>query len=322
MDVQAFRVLPSMRFERVPCDEFLRCRNEAGEYFWVEVSEPSAPELAGTLAPLDLHPLVVERCVDEAASSGSLLFERHILVQIAWQKSWDDLERHLLSIICLPREIVLVHSQADRLLATVSHDLPVLLAQQQLETSSILYALVDRIVDESVELGLLLRRAVDRLDADMQSDTAEDAIGAVILRMRRLASNFEITLEEQHRCLTSLLPVDNDVLQAAGLHHYFRDVISHLEHGLRSVEGVHARLAELHQSYQLVLQDRTNRRLKLLTIVTAIFMPLSLVTGIYGMNFRFMPELGWPYAYPAVLFLMAGIACGLLWFFYRRGWFD
>jgi len=71
----------------------------------------------------------------------------------------------------------------------------------------------------------------------------------------------------------------------------------------------------------LTLQDKTNSRLKLLTILSGVFLPLMLLVGIYGMNFRYMPELQWHFGYPLVITMMASIAGGLLWIFYRKGWF-
>ena len=77
----------------------------------------------------------------------------------------------------------------------------------------------------------------------------------------------------------------------------------------------------LHQHYLLMLQDKTNNRLKLLTILSAIFMPLTLITGIYGMNFHHMPELRWTFGYPMVLGAMMILAIAMLGFFVSRGWF-
>ncbi|MGB5219384.1 MAG: CorA family divalent cation transporter, partial [Polyangiales bacterium] len=72
------------------------------------------------------------------------------------------------------------------------------------------------------------------------------------------------------------------------------------------------------QDYKQVL---LNRRIAMLTILSAIFMPLTLLTGIWGMNFEHMPELDNPYAYPAALGLMATLGLGGAWAFYKRGWF-
>ena len=69
-------------------------------------------------------------------------------------------------------------------------------------------------------------------------------------------------------------------------------------------------------------QDQTNRRLNLLTIITAIFTPLSLLAGIWGMNFETMPELKFPYAYPIAIGLMVVIGVGMFRYFRHHGWFD
>jgi magnesium transporter len=77
----------------------------------------------------------------------------------------------------------------------------------------------------------------------------------------------------------------------------------------------------MQQHYLLRLQDKVNKRLQVLTVVSSVFMPLMLVTGIYGMNFRHMPELSWTYGYPAALLVMASVAALLFWIFYKKGWF-
>lgn len=114
---------------------------------------------------------------------------------------------------------------------------------------------------------------------------------------------------------------ETDPLSIQGLREYFHDAVSHLEHSLRYVERMETRLSELHQHFLLILQNKTNDRLKIITILSAVFMPLTLVAGIYGMNFHYMPELKWHYSYPLVLLVMIALAAGLMAFFYHKGWF-
>ena len=78
----------------------------------------------------------------------------------------------------------------------------------------------------------------------------------------------------------------------------------------------------LHRHYQLTLQETTNNCLRLLTVLSAVFLPLTLLAGIYGMNFEYMPELDDRYAYPLVLGAMLVIGAGMLGFFYLKGWFE
>ncbi len=79
---------------------------------------------------------------------------------------------------------------------------------------------------------------------------------------------------------------------------------------------------ELHQQFMLAIQDRTGNRLKVLTILSAIFLPLTLIAGIYGMNFENMPELNVPFGYFIILGVMGVVAIFMLAFFYKKGWFD
>ncbi|MGB3052898.1 MAG: CorA family divalent cation transporter, partial [Polyangiales bacterium] len=69
-------------------------------------------------------------------------------------------------------------------------------------------------------------------------------------------------------------------------------------------------------------QDTLNTRLGFLTVISTIFLPLTLLAGIWGMNFERMPELQQPYGYPIALGLMLMIASAVAWYLYKRGWFD
>ena len=79
-------------------------------------------------------------------------------------------------------------------------------------------------------------------------------------------------------------------------------------------------MAHLREAYQSQLSIRQNDLMKVFTVVTAVFLPLTLLTGWYGMNFVSMPELRWRYGYPAVIVLGAAIVGGLLYWFKRKKW--
>lgn len=122
-------------------------------------------------------------------------------------------------------------------------------------------------------------------------------------------------------CVGSLHTIESESFSIEGLLDYFRDAVSHLEHASRSIGRQSAHLSAIQQEFQLKLQDKTNDRLRLLTVISTVFLPLMLITGIYGMNFRQMPELDWSFGYYGVLLAMLGIGVAMLWGFYRSGWF-
>jgi magnesium transporter len=102
---------------------------------------------------------------------------------------------------------------------------------------------------------------------------------------------------------------------------YFSDVYDHTVHLIDSLDTYKDLTSSLLDIHINTMNTKMNEVMKLLTIITTIFIPLSFIAGIYGMNFDAMPELRWKYGYPAVLVAMATVVAGMLYFFKRKRWF-
>jgi len=103
-------------------------------------------------------------------------------------------------------------------------------------------------------------------------------------------------------------------------HVYLRDVYDHAVHVVDNVETLREILSGMLDIYISSLSYRMNEVMKVLTIITTIFMPLTFIAGVYGMNFRYMPELEWRWGYPAVLLVMGCVAAYMLRQFRKKGW--
>jgi magnesium transporter len=79
-------------------------------------------------------------------------------------------------------------------------------------------------------------------------------------------------------------------------------------------------LAGMMDLYLSSISNRMNEIMKVLTVIATIFMPLTFIAGVYGMNFKYMPELEWHWGYPAILLVMTGVAIAMLIYFRRRRW--
>jgi magnesium transporter len=101
----------------------------------------------------------------------------------------------------------------------------------------------------------------------------------------------------------------------------FENATTNLDRVVSALDRLTQRFGYLHRESAMRQQRMTDQRVRVLAVVSAIFLPLTLLAGIYGMNFHRMPELDWPAAYPAVLGLMGLTAAGLLVLFWRKGWF-
>jgi magnesium transporter len=103
---------------------------------------------------------------------------------------------------------------------------------------------------------------------------------------------------------------------------YYKDIHDHLLKLTDMIESNREMTADLRDSYDSIRSSRMNMIMKTLTVITTIFMPLTFIVGVYGMNFHYMPELGWHWGYFTVLGLMAALGVGMYVWFRRKGWFD
>lgn len=184
----------------------------------------------------------------------------------------------------------------------------------------LLFELMDSVVDDDTSAALGIRRRVDGLEQEFEDSSASFDLDAVS-DCRRDAVLLEAVMEDQRSCLGGLQTTTAKALRSRDFQAYLRDAISHLDHNIRVAGRAEDRLDALQQHGVLKLQERQNNRLQLLTVVSTIFLPLMLITGIYGMNFRHMPELSWRYGYGIVLLIMLAIAVLLLYVLYRKQWF-
>lgn len=102
---------------------------------------------------------------------------------------------------------------------------------------------------------------------------------------------------------------------------YLKDVQDHSQQALEFVRADQEILAGMIDLYLSLMSQKTNDQMRILAVISTIFMPLTLIAGIYGMNFEHMPELGWDFGYPVVIGVMALIGGGIGWFLKHRNWF-
>jgi len=104
---------------------------------------------------------------------------------------------------------------------------------------------------------------------------------------------------------------------------YWLEAYDHLLRMVYTIENYRDILTTARETYISVVTNRTNEVIKVLTIIATVFMPITFIASLYGMNFQFMPEINWlpPWVgYPAVLVLMAVITVWMVWFFRRKKW--
>lgn len=185
---------------------------------------------------------------------------------------------------------------------------------------NILHILIDEVLDD---LYPMLEQIANRLD-DLEEATLRTPKPKLLSRtfvhrtnLRRIRNQIW-PLRHQIRVL---LRQRQDLLgeeARAG----FREMGDMVELLFENCELLRQQCDAITQSYSASISNRMNQVMKTLTIITCIFAPLTFIGGIYGMNFEDMPELKWEYGYEYALLLMALFAAFMVWWFWRRGWFE
>ncbi len=165
-------------------------------------------------------------------------------------------------------------------------------------------------------LGLESRLA--ELEDDLMAKPSDEKLAELVgykTRLRRLRRIFSYHERVFHRLLNE--QVDHF---PEALHHQIHDIYEAVERSRSLSDMYYEVTGDLIEGYISIASHRLNQIMKVLTIVTTIFVPLGFLAGIYGMNFEYIPELGFRYGYFVLLSVMASIATGLMFVFRRRKW--
>jgi len=181
------------------------------------------------------------------------------------------------------------------------------------------YATLDLIIDRFFPLLYKKDEILAELEdiAATRIPTPEEmnrlyAIKRDLLTLRRLLTPYH-ELESAFR----LIQIDR---KSAELIPYLSDLRDHITQAAELVDAYHDIAGSLNDIYQSALTNRMNDIIKVLTVISTIFMPLTFIAGVYGMNFQNMPELQATFGYPVVLGVMLTIVAGMLWFFRKKKW--
>ena len=180
-------------------------------------------------------------------------------------------------------------------------------------------ALMDAIVDQYLLVADELAHQVEELENSVWSTDGRSDIPERVQMLRRETLIVRHAVRPLHDVFVRLVAEPPERLGEETVP-FVNDVRDHLSRIADTVDNLRDALSSVMDTHLSIVSTRTNEVMKLLTIIASIFIPLTFIVGIYGMNFRYMPELEVPWAYPVVLILMAVTALAMLGFFKWKKW--
>jgi len=180
------------------------------------------------------------------------------------------------------------------------------------------YALMDAVVDHYFVILEKLGEKVEQLEEQLLENPSP-RIFEDIHHLKREMIFFRKQIWPLREVLNSLIKDPSDFIQET-THIFFRDVYDHTIQVIDTLESLRDVLSGLSDLYLSTVSNRMNEVMKVLTIIATIFIPLTFIAGIYGMNFEFMPELTWRWSYPVLWILLIAIFIAMLLWFKKKKW--
>ncbi|MDH4140886.1 MAG: magnesium/cobalt transporter CorA [Coriobacteriia bacterium] len=283
---------------------------------WVDVLGPEAESLERIAKAYGLHPLAVEDCLHFPQRPKLDSYDGTVF--LIWLSpvdvSSDDVRMHEIDAFLRADMLITVHRDPSEAVDLVAEEAA---AYLQRGTDWTLHAILDRLTDSVFPLVDSIGDELEDIEDAMLEVATREHLEA-LHRARRVLVRVHKMIGPERDVLRGLARERNLVSEEA--YHYFTDVGDHLARVEDALDTYREVAASTMDVYLSSVSNRMNEIMKQLTVVATIFMPLTLITGIYGMNFRYLPELQWRFGYFGVLASMAAVVAVMLLFFKRRGW--
>ena len=295
-------------------------RRTAPDLEWIDVTAPTGEELAGLANTYGLHPLALQDCLDpEHLPKYERLGDATFVIIRAYDEAAppdgvtiQEMTRKV-AVFGGPTYLLTIHRKEmaffERFTASWANCAP-----DAIQLDKVLVQLIGAVVATYEKPLEAAEEVLDDFEEALFDGTRAEAGLEEIHFVKRRVTIIKRTLWQTLTVVQKLHP------SSEGHSPIYQDLRESIESLHTYADEIQQNVSNL-QSMQLnVASHRTNEVMRVLTVFSAFFLPLTFIVGVYGMNFRRMPELEWTYGYPLTLAAMAAVCLGIFLWFRHRGW--
>lgn len=270
-----------------------------------------------------LHPLVLEDIVSTNQRPKIDEYEDYMFLVI--KMMYYDNKEHIISeqvSFVLGNNYVLTFQEAE---GDVFNSIRKRIREAKgrirgLGSDYLLYALIDSVVDHYYTIIETMGNKIEVLEDQLFEGLTKDEISTEIQALKREVLKVRRSIFPLREIINRIDKSENKLISTKTLH-YFGDVYDHIIQISDTIDIYREMIWGLMDMYMTTISNRMNEVMKVLTIIATIFIPLTFIAGIYGMNFENMPELHYKYGYPIAWIVMILIFLAMLYYFKKKKWF-
>ena len=270
----------------------------------------------------DLHPLIVEDIVNtdqriKMEDFGSYIFV--VLKMFLYDEKKNEIKADQVSLILGSNFLISFQEEESDIFNSIRERIKNGKGRiRKLGTDYLAYSLLDAIVDHYFLILEKLGERIEELEDELVT-RPEPKILEEVHRLRREMIFLRKSVWPLREIIACLERGETPLIQES-TNIYFRDIYDHTIQVMDAVETYRDMLAGMLETYLSSISNRLNEVMKVLTIIATIFIPLTFIAGVYGMNFKFMPELGWRWGYFIFWAIIVSVAVFMIFYFKRRKW--
>lgn len=284
------------------------------EGLWIHAQAPSDAELAELRETLNLHPLALDDATEEGYWSRFAAYPAHDFLTYRSLADTEKRTTERLSLFIFTDGLLSLSWLSLSYLKEVWE----MVGRHSVNTpAEITYELIEHGTDSFLLYAQQLEEQIDGLQERVFEDSRFDATPLTFELKRQLAGVRHLATEGREAVL--MLTRHSQNTQTSDLILY-RDALSNLDRAVSRLEAQRESLTNLLDTYLGFQSQRMNQVMRTLTAVSTVFLPLTFLAGVWGMNFKHMPELDWKYGYAFAWASFLLIAVGLAYYFKRRDW--
>ena len=313
--------------------ETLRAQPE--RQYWLDVrGYGDLPLIERLMADFDLHPLQMEDVLGDYQRAKVEVFDDNRLFLVSRMTEFTadlQIDDDQLSIFTGPNYVLTFQDDHEDCLEVLRNRLRATNSQLRQRPSGYLaYALTDVVLDHYYPTMGAIGDYIEELEDSIFGARRERRLLSRILKVKKDVVRFRRLVYPERDKIAEILRLPDEVVPES-LKVYYRDCYDHAIQALDLAESYRDNISSLTDLFLSDQSNRMNEVMKVLTIISSIFIPLSFIVGLYGMNFQRddghghvlplnMPELYSPLGYPVLLAVLGLIVAGQLYYFWRRGW--
>lgn len=324
------RATPNIEIIEYSESEFVRLKNaditkikkpqEKDRRIWVNINGIEINTLQKIGEIFNIHPLVIEDIVNTDQRPKSEDYEENIYTVLKMINiNEDGVEFEQLSVIFGKNYVITVQEQEGDIYEPIRERIQLSKGEiRKSESDYLAYALIDSTVDHYFkfleELGEEIEELEDEIVGSPKTSTMKKVhtLKLELIMLRRVIWPLREAIGALQRNENKIINKKTKV--------YLRDVYDHVIYTIDQIETYRDIVSGMLDIYLSSLSNKINEVMKVLTVITTIFMPLSFIAGVYGMNFEFMPELKSELGYPIVLGFMGIIGISMFIYFRNKKW--